>query len=268
MCINYYLHIDEAILGDESAYMEFTYANGNTHRIPLSEAQPKKSSGKTYYFFTATVSAKEMNDTITGQFFYTGGSSSAVQYSVKQYADYVLNNAGYDSVRPLVRAMMNYGTYAQIHFGYNAENPVTENASVEGVTAADLSSFAFTGAQGTAKAPLLSASLILKSETTMRLYFQPDADVENLSITMNGQPMTVTKKSNYSYVDVTNISAKDLDTNYTVVVNDGFETVEVTLTPMTYCYNVLNNESAYAQSLVDLCKALYLYNQAANDHFK
>lgn len=67
---------------------------------------------------------------------------------------------------------------------------------------------------------------------------------------------------------MTNIFAKDLDTSYTIEVNDGFETVTVTYNPMTYRYNVLKNECAYEQDLLDLAKALYLYNQAANDYFE
>ena len=190
-------------------------------------------------------------------------------YTLLSYHCPLIFYHGYEKVKPLIQAMLNYGTYAQTHFGYNLEHLALENASVAGVTVADLASFAGTGTQGTAKAPLISVSLILKTETTMRLYFQPTADVESLTVTLNGEPLPVTVKRSYSYVDVTNISAKDLDTSYIVVVNDGFETVEVTYNPMTYCYNVLNAQAGtYQQDLVDLVKALYLYNQAANAYFE
>ena len=123
--------------------------------------------------------------------------------------------------------------------------------------------------QGTELAKLYSASLILKSETTLRIFFKVDAAVENLTVTYQGQTLEVKQRSGLSYVDVVGISAKALDEVVTVTVNDGANTAEVAFNPMSYSQGVLNDTTgAFGQDMKDLVAALYLYNKAANVYFK
>ena len=266
--VNYYLHIDESIVADTTGYMRFITPRGGTVDIPIGQAEVRTSGGKTYYGFTATVAAKEMTDVVIGQYFYNGGSSKVKEYSVKAYADIILANEGFAKAQPLVRAMLNYGAYSQEHFGYNTENLACQTTDVSAVTAETLRSFAIASGQGTALVPLVSSSLILKTETTLRLIFQPAQSVTEMTVTYNGSELSVTKLSSYRYVNITNISAKNLDDNYTVTVNDGTETADVTYSPMAYCYNVLNAaEGTFDEKLQNTVRALYLYNQAANDYF-
>lgn len=69
--------------------------------------------------------------------------------------------------------------------------------------------------------------------------------------------------------DVIGISAKALDENVTVTVNDGTNTAEVSFNPMSYGQGVLNDTTGtFGQDMKDLVAALYLYNQAANVYFK
>lgn len=164
--------------------------------------------------------------------------------------------------------MLNYGAYAQQAFGYHTDRLAAELADVSTVTAETLAPFANSGSQGTALAPLYATSLILKTETTMRLIFAPDATVEALTATVNNNAVSVTDKNGYALVNITNISAKDLDTAYTVTINDGVETADVTYNPMTYCYNVLKDTTGtFDATTKDLVRALYLYNQTANNYF-
>ena len=270
--VNYYLHIDESILADETGFMRFVTPRGGTVEIPISQAAQRTAGGKTYYGFTATVAAKEMTDIVQGQYIYSNGTSTVKEYSVKQYADIILanesNSAAFTKAQPLVQAMLTYGAYAQQEFGYNTDRLAGELADVSTVTAETLASFAGNGPQGTTLAPLYASSLLLKTETTMRLIFAPDATVSELTATMNGKAMDVTMKSGYALVNISSISAKDLDAAYTVTINDGAETADVTYTPMTYCYNVLKDSSGtFGATTQDLVKALYLYNQAANTYF-
>jgi hypothetical protein len=67
------------------------------------------------------------------------------------------------------------------------------------------------------------------------------------------------------YVTVENISAKDLDKLFTVVANGS----EVTASALSYAYNVLSAEDGtYSSELITLVKAMYAYNQAANNYFE
>ena len=190
------------------------------------------------------------------------------------YADIILANesgsASFTKAQPMVQAMLNYGAYAQVDFGYNTDNLAADlsQADVSGVTAQTLSGFANANKQGTALAPLYAATLVLKTETTLRLFFQVDASVTNLTVTRGETSLTVSDKSGLKYCALENISAKDLDADYTITVNDGTESANVTYNPMSYCYNVLNAaEGTYSDSLLNAVRALYLYNLAANAYF-
>lgn len=270
--INYYMHLSNDVAADAAGYMRFTVPGGATVDVPISKAVMKRANGKDYYMFTMEVSAKEMTSTVSGQYFYDGGSSEVYSYSVKDYADIIIantaNSAEFEKAKPLVQAMLVYGAYAQNQFNYNTEKPAAALADVSSVNAAALSAFANTQAQGTALAPFYGASLILKSETTLRLFFHPDSAVTNLTVTFNGNPLSVKQSGKLFYVDITNISAKDLDASYTVTVNDGTASANVTYTPMAYCYNVLSAApGTYSDTLLNTVRALYLYNQAANTYF-
>ena len=266
VAINYYMTLPAAVAADETAYMLFTMADGEQIQVPVTEEQKVTVNGDTYYKFTASVAAKEMTDDVKAQFIYAGGETEVYTYSVKQYADTILAGEYQDELKALVSAMLQYGAYAQLHFGYNTGKLAAEPAQMS-VTAADLADHASTAAQGTDLAKLYAASLLLKSETSLRLFFQV-ADGAALSASCDGSDMTVNSRSGLYYVDVTNISAKDLDEKVSVAISDGTDSVEVGYDPMTYCYNVLNAaEGTYAESLLNVVRALYLYNQAANAYF-
>jgi len=225
---------------------------------------------KTYYGFTAKVNAKEMADVISGQYFYTNGSSAVKDYSVKQYADIALVTDTVNAkLKSLSRALLDYGMYAQEYFEYNTSNlacnPKDVSPDVFSVTADTLEAFKANSVQGTPLVPLSNVSLLLKTETSLRLIFTPDASVSEMTVTYNGNPLSVTTKDSYKYVEILNIAAQYLDDTYTVTVYDGTETADVTYGPMAYCYNVLKNSTN--NDLKNVARALYLYNRAANDYF-
>ena len=272
IAVNYYMHISEKALAEENGFMRFITPRGGTVDIPLSSATVKTAGEQSYYVFSASVAAKEMTDTITGQYFYGESSSAAYDYSVKQYADILIagadSNASFAKAAPMIEAMLVYGAYAQTGFAYNTDKLAHELTDVSSVTMETLQSFANPAEQGTAHAPFYGATLMLKTETAMRLYFQPDDTVAGLTASMNGTALTATPNAGMLFVSVDNISAKDLDETYTVTINDGTETAEVSYNPMTYCYNVLKSpEGAVEESMRNTVRALYLYNQAANAYF-
>jgi hypothetical protein len=70
-------------------------------------------------------------------------------------------------------------------------------------------------------------------------------------------------------VDVVGISAKDLDEDVTITINDGTNAKDVSFNPMSYCQGVQNDTTgAFTVEMKNLVHALYLYNQAANVYFK
>jgi hypothetical protein len=269
IALNYYMLLSEEVLADETAYMQFTMADGEVIKLPVSQGVEQYSQGETYYVFTCAVSAKEMTDTVLSQFFYDGGSTREHTYSVQTYAKHILANYDDAAIKDLITSMLNYGAASQLHFGYNTDKLANADLEAPDYSNVTIDGFKPVAGQGTELAKLYSASLILKSETTLRIFFKVDAAVENLTVTYQGQALEVKQRSGLSYVDVVGISAKALDEVVTVTVNDGANTAEVAFNPMSYSQGVLNDTTgAFGQDMKDLVAALYLYNKAANVYFK
>jgi hypothetical protein len=262
--VNYYMLLSDEVLADATAYMQFTLADGEIRKVPVSEGVKRVYDSETYYVFTCNVDAKEMTDDIICQFFYDGGSTQEYHSSVQTYANHILSSDYDEASKNLIKAMVNYGAASQLHFGYNTDklaNAELETPDYSGVT---IQGFNAVSGQGTDLAKFYSASLILKSETTLRFFFTAP-----ITAIYNGQELEVKERSGLYYVDVVGISAKDLDENVTITINDGTNTADVTFNPMTYCQTVQNDTTGtFDQGMKDLVSALYLYNQAANVYFK
>ena len=111
--VNFYMELDDAVIADESAYMQFTLPNGDTPKVPVSEAAQKTVGGKTYYVFKCNVAAKEMTSDIKAQLIDGEKSGTEYTYSVKDYADYLFEHTvdsdEYEKEAPLVRAILHTG---------------------------------------------------------------------------------------------------------------------------------------------------------------
>ncbi len=100
------------------------------------------------------------------------------------------------------------------------------------------------------------ATLSLKSETTLSLYFTGlTADTE---FTCNGKTVQTAKNGSYVVARIRGISAEELENDFILTFNGG----RVTYSPMTYCYNVLKSETTDVK-LKNVCRALYLYGEGA-----
>ena len=263
--VNFYMNLGAAI-NPEEAVMKFTLPDGSTQQVT------GVSTDKGYQY-TCEVAAKEMTKEIKAQVVAGDAVSKEYTYSVKEYADSILGDEGrYGEVIPLVKAMLNYGAYAQTYFVYNTEAPANAGLSdtdVSDVTATTLIGFA-KDAQSNEIAGLAGASLILESETTLKLYFTlpEDAKVSDYTFLKESEELTPEKDGEYYYVAIKNIDAKNLDTDYKVTVKCGDNSLEVTYSPMTYCYNVLMGYTGEkAEQLKNVVRALYKYNSAANAYF-
>jgi len=269
--MNFYVQLEDTVLEDTGAYLLVTGADGEEVRIPVQDV----TEGAYGHKFNIPLPAKEMTDPILMQMVLGDGTEGqAYSYRIRDYADSILQGTDEASQKaaPLVEAMLFYGSYAQKHFGYRVDDLADAGLDpthfdISKVTAKTLSAYANANAQGSSLVKLAGASLLLKSETTLRLFFLADDSVKNtVSFSCGGKALEAKTVGGYLAVDVTNISAKDLSNDVTVTIHDGADT-KITYNPMTYCYNVLNNPGNYDPTLVDLVKALYLYNQAAKDYF-
>ena len=270
--VNFYTELSDAVIAHkDSAYMHFTIPgkNGTTEQNMLvKDAQEKETDGKTYYVFKCRVAAKEMSSQIKARLIDGDKSGTEYTYSVREYAAYLLEHAGeredLAKAVPLVKAMLNYGAYAQIYFDRNTD---TLANSVLEETDKELGSVNVTAPQTSFELPdgvsFEGSTLSLKSETTLSLYFKSGTA---LTFSVNGKTVETASSGGYQIARIRGIAAKELQNSFTMNVSAKDKTGSISYSPMNYCYNALNGGTDDA-NLQNAVKALCLYAQAANAFF-
>lgn len=250
--VNFFMELDKSVIADENAYMKFRLPNGKTSVVLVGDAKQQTVGGTTYYVFSCEVAAKEMNETITAQIITSDKKGEIYEYSVADYIQYIRDNPTEfdEKTLSLVNAMAGYGDYAKAYF--NNEN-LDANTEMDAVTADTLASF---DKQISGDLPegitYYGSSLLLESNTTMRHYFKVAEGTDVSALSFSGS------KGNYYYIDIPNISAEKLGTIQNVTIGN----CTISYSPMSYAYAVLSSKNT-SESLKNLVKSLYLYEQAA-----
>ena len=273
--VNFYMELSDELLASDTAEMVFTVPNGSkteTQTLPVWVGNEVSIGGKTYYKFRCSISAKEMTAPITAQMKDGDKTGSLYSFTVRDYADYLLAHTEveeYANAAPLVKAMLNYGACAQIYFDYNTDDLANKNladndrfekwdvTSIDNAINAPYNEDATTLPTGVT---FEGATLSLKSETTLSLYFKGLSD--NTKFTCGYKKVETEKNGSYVVARIRGINAEELKNDFTVTIKDS-NSLSVTYSPMTYCYNVVNS-TATDDALKYVCRALYQYAQAAN----
>ena len=267
IAVNFYMELDDSVKQSDGAYMQFTIPNTSAEyrdqKVYVKDLTPVEGG---YYVFKCRVAAKDMTSVITAQIIDGGREGTAYTYSVKDYANYLLehknDNAAYRKAAPLVEKMLQYGAYAKAYF---------DNATLDDLDAVEITApeTAFSLPEGVT---FEGATLSLKSETTLSLYFTSKT---NLTFGMNGKTVETAKNGTYQVARIRGIAASELQDNFTLTVTAGEAVGTVKYSPMNYCKNVLTQSNATSDEaqtpnprLVNVVKALYQYSQATNLYFK
>lgn len=170
IAVNFYMELSPEILSHSGVYMQFNIPDTSTEyqdqKVYVSDLTPIVSGSKTYYLFKCRVAAKNMTSQIQAQLIDGNNKSIIYTYSVKQYADYLIEHADNDhpefrKAKPLVEAMLVYGENANYYFG--GETKPKEISTEIPVYTSTVEPFAESIFDG--------ATLSLKSQTTLSLYF-------------------------------------------------------------------------------------------------
>ena len=211
------------------------------------------------YGVKANVAAAQMNDTITVQVINGDDAGTEQTYSIVQYAKTLLNNSEMSGYYRIVKEMLNYGGMAQLYFQYNTDhlandgligvgaNAVPENAENE---------FAVSGAvEGIS---LYGATLVFRSKTAVRYYFNVSGDASAHTFACNGKTYTPVEKSEgLWYVEIADINPQDISKSITVTVDDK---LSVSYSPMNY---IVRMNAKGTDDLKAVLRALYNYHLAA-----
>ena len=160
--------------------------------------------------------------------------------------------------------MLNYGAYAQLYFDKDPES--LANAELDD-TEKLLGDVTITAPDTEFDLPdgviYEGATLSLKSETTLSLYFKSS---KTLTFSVDGKTVETANSSGYQVARIRGIPAKELKDSFTLSVTVGESGGSVTYSPMNYCYNTLNGDTE-DENLINVIKALCLYSQAADSYF-
>jgi len=167
--------------------------------------------------------------------------------------------------------MITYGEFAEQYFGEaSTSTPDDTGLKNKNTIVSALSDQTLIKPEQTeeeASIRYAGCSLILLSDTTLRVYFEPaeGVDLANVGFTSGGAALTKgSYKENgktYYYADVTGIKPKALSASVTVTATANNQDYVVTLSPMFYVKDMLNRTED--DKLVNLLRALYAYYEQA-----
>ena len=284
--VNFYLELDTSRTGNIKMSTGKDETKDKIVELStLTTADEKKvlidAKYHTCYAFSYPVVAKKMDEKVSLTFCAADGQETLLEeYCVNDYVKQVTESKGYAlKFEEFANSMSTYGQFAKYYFNQSSAS-AEETTSLAGVTKDTLASYAMT--KGTSfdngACTYYGSSLTLESETTLNIYFKLNegVDVSELSFSIvpeGGEAQAVSVESTTKndtelcVIQISNIGAAQLGTAYTikcVYEENDYELIK-NCSALSYAYTVLKTyeDGDTKVNLVNLSKALYLYNQSA-----
>ena len=265
--VKLYMELAGSIANSKTAKMHFTIPTGSgttAQDVFVKDAGRVTYGDKTYYVFKCQVAVKEMSSEIKAQIINGEDFGEEYTYSVREYADYLLEHAeereDWSNAVPIVKAMINYGAYSQIYF---EKNPTALANAVLTDEEKALPDVNISTAEPIIALPdgvtFEGATLSLKSETTLSLYFTADSQPEFSCGDYTVEPV---HNGRHYAARIRGIAAKHIGDSFTLNVGSG----SITYSPLNYIAKALNGGTE-DENLINAVKALYWYWKAADAYF-
>ncbi len=261
IAMNFYVELSQDLLENPDAVMQFTFAD-KTVTVPLSQG---KLDSKGRYAFSCPITSKNMTDPITAQVLVDGapvGESKSMD--VRTYCEWIIANSSDEKTVNLMKAMLNYGASAQVLFGHNVEDLANAGLSEtdKALGAVDATAFAHSRSGEEAGIVPKSYTLLLDSETTIRVYFQLTGEkpIEDFTFTVDGVEVEPQAFGDRWYIECKNIAAQKLDEMHTFTCGG----ITITYGGLSYVNQVMTYYTSGAT--YDMASALYAYWQAAENY--
>lgn len=277
--INYFLDIPSEDLKDLTIKLIMNNISNTSVSVPAADAEVRVVNGKECRLVSINTVAKELRDDIILTVVDKNGNkvrlvnndnvdvTDGFVYSAKAYFDKALVS-GSEKIKPLIKALDAYGKYAQLYFNYKTEQ-VSDLADVSAVTAETVSTYAAKMTGGVEGLTYSGATMQLQSDNGIRLHFTlaDGKSINDCTFTIDGKTAApVLRSGSTYYVSINNIAAKDLNVEHTITASIGSETLQLRYSAMSYVYTALSSDTVKPE-LKNLCRALYIYNQAAITYF-
>ncbi|MBQ7990071.1 MAG: InlB B-repeat-containing protein, partial [Oscillospiraceae bacterium] len=260
------MSIPEKYTGGEY-YMTISTPRQATKECSLSDALIAENG---LYRFTFYVAAKEMTDSI--DFTLTNGTDNVKteSVSVRDVAlSYLAEETKYQKEIPLVKAMLNYGAYAQEFLNYTNDDHLAnkgfEDSRIDALTADELQKYAYKTEYSNLPEGVTctGVSLSLKSEMALNLTFNNTTGKKLTFAVPSGYEVTTSGTGKKIKVKVTGIKAEYIGNDVEVSVTfDGQSGYYQKYNPMTFGYNRIKANDPEA----GLSKAMYYYYLAADEY--
>ena len=258
--------------------------NGETKVQKVSEADEKTIEDYNgdeidVYVFGFELWTKQMTDEVSFHMVVDGVSGTDKIYSVRSYADEILRGGYSEDEKAMVRAMLNYGGYAQKCFDYktgnlanggifgDSDDPVMQEDPVLG----EEYKYTLSQADDTKGFKFKQASLMMTTDVSLVYSFKLDEGktVDDYNFRIKGSDKKpVVKYNDYFESDcvvIEHILPYELDKMYELeVIPKGESAAVATLNygPFSYCRSKIAKGK---ESVKNVCKAIYYYWKAAGN---
>ncbi len=229
-----------------SAAVEYT-VNGVSATKNLADLVDENGDAVLY----VELAAAQMSDEVT----ITLGESTK-SYSVRKYAQYILDGDYSDETKNLVKYMLNYGAASQTYFDYNTGRLANVGIEVEpaAVPTENVNLYATGKVNGL---EFYGASLVYRDRIAVRFYFT--GDVTGCTFTANGNTYNPIAKGEQYYIEIADILPQDLEEVLNVTVSKDASSLSVSYAPINYIIRMYAKNADAAP----LVQALYGYYLAA-----
>ena len=278
--LKYYIDLSKEAANDTDAYIEFKVGD----RIQKVK-QREISNG--HYVYICEVPVAQIGDKVTATLHYKDKSYALTQYSVKDYLNTIVQNKDkkeeYGKATDIASAILNYGSRAQLYFGYKTDSLVNSALSdaeikkADSILAQDIKKAITNKESGVLENNAFKyygASLVCKSDTGMKLYFENKNSLslkeieKKYDISIKDCKKQVSKSINGNMICITinDLNATELDDNFVVQITNkqnSSQSMSVSTSPYIYIKKSMDSGNA---KLINLSKALYWYSQKAIEY--
>lgn len=278
----------------QNGYVAITGPNGTSTK-PISNLGTTYDSntGKTYHVVTIDSLPREIDDEYEIHLYNESrnpiafsnanmADGSGYKCSVNDYISQMVGKESYASIWNLASAIECVGQYAKAYFGVSSQADaqtmaksiigdanfanISQKASL--LNESSISKYKKVVSDTSAGLDYVGSSLVLLEGTSIRHYFKPadGVDIAGYTFMIGGKRYYPTKKGNYYYIEILNISPADYDQDYAVSASKSGEYLDIHYSVNSYIYDVLSKSQD--SDLGTLGKYMYLQGVEANEYFK